>query len=89
MRADADDVKDEPREEGAPREEDAEDDAEGVVNVPRRARTGAWFIFFVCVFFCFLCYFIVLGSRLIRFVCLFVSYCLIVLISYFFVFIFY
>jgi len=51
VNADADDVKDEPREEGAPREEDAEDDAEddaeGVVNVPRRARTGAWF-FRVC-----------------------------------------
>ena len=51
MHADADDVKDEPREEGAPREEDAEDDAEGVVNVPRRARTGAWFIYFFCVCF--------------------------------------
>lgn len=51
VHADADDVKDEPREEGAPREEDAEDDAEGVVNVPRRARTGTWFIYFFCVCF--------------------------------------
>lgn len=37
--ADADDVKDEPREEVEA--DGVVDDAEGVVNVPRRARTGA------------------------------------------------